>query len=64
MKKSFTLKILSVIMCLIFGVTFSIGIFGNPNFNIHDFCLNLSSEIFGILITVVLVDSIIKAKAK
>lgn len=59
-KKS--LRILVIIMMLVFSVTFYFGVFANPNFNIHDFCMNLASEIIGIVITVVLIDTIIRKK--
>lgn len=49
---------------IIFFFAFYFGVFGNPNFNIHDFCLNLTSEILGIAITVTLVDALIRQKNK
>ena len=64
MLKNKKVKILSIIMFLIFGVTFSVGVFSNPNFNIHDFCMNLASEILGLVIALVLVETYIKEKEK
>lgn len=57
-------RILYIIMVLIFSVTFSVGVFMNPNFNIYDFCMNLASEILGLAITLVIVETYIKEKAK
>ena len=43
-------------MTVIFSLTFSVGVFANPNFNIHEFCMNLSTEIVGMVIALVIVD--------
>lgn len=64
MKKNKRVVILGAILCVIFGITFSIGVFSNPNFNIYDFCMNLSSEIIGMLIVLLVVDSYVKEKTK
>lgn len=64
MFKNKKLLIIYIIMCAIFAITFSIGIFGNPNFNIYDFCMNMSSEILGIVIAVCLIDVYINEKNK
>lgn len=64
MRKNKKIKILLLVMVIAFSITFYFGIFANPNFNINDFCMNLASEILGILITVVIVDSYIKEKGK
>lgn len=58
--KNRRMRILYFVMVVIFSVTFSLGIFGNPNFSIHDFCMNLSSEILGLLIAVIFVDNYVK----
>lgn len=62
MFKSRITKTLLITMVLVFSVTFYFGIFANPDFNIYDFCMNLSSEILGLVITLVLVESYINAK--
>lgn len=64
MLKNKKLRILLIIICITFSVTFYFGVFANPNFNIHDFCMNLSSEILGLVIALVLVDTYIKEKNK
>lgn len=58
------IRILLVVMFVIFSITFYLGVFTNPNFNIHDFCMNLASEILGLIITVVIVDTYMDAKKK
>lgn len=58
------LRILSVIMVVVFSITFTFGVFGNPNFNIYDFCMNLASEIIGMVIALILVDAYVKEKQK
>lgn len=62
--KNKQIKILMLIICGVFAITFYFGIFANPNFNIYDFCLNLSTEIIGMLITVILVDRLIRIRSK
>lgn len=57
-------KLFMILMGLIFSVTFFFGIFANPTFNIYDFCMNLSSEILGLVITLVFVDGYIRARQK
>lgn len=64
MLKNKKLKILLAIICITFSVTFYFGVFANPNFNIYDFCMNLSSEILGLVIALVLVDTYIKERNK
>ena len=56
------IKILLVAMFIVFSVTFYFGVFANPNFNIHEFCMNLASEILGLVITVVIVDTYMEEK--
>lgn len=58
------LRILYIVMVSIFSVTFAIGVFMNPNFNIYDFCMNLSSEILGFAIVLIVVETYIKEKTK
>ncbi|MCL2136904.1 MAG: hypothetical protein FWH40_05210 [Coriobacteriia bacterium] len=43
--------VMTVIVCCIFSVTFSIGIIYNANFDIFDFCFNLSTDLIGAAIT-------------
>lgn len=64
MRQTKKLRILLIVMCVTFGITFSIGIFNNPNFNIYDFCMNLASEVLGMVITLVIVDTYIAEKKK
>ena len=47
---------------LVFYATFYIGVFGNPNFNIYDFFMNLASELVGIVFVVVIVDQYVSLK--
>ena len=58
------LRILTIIMVVVFSITFTFGVFGNPNFNIYDFCMNLASEIIGMVIALILVDAYVKEKQK
>lgn len=57
-------KILIIAMFIVFSITFYFGVFANPNFNIHDFCMNLASEILGLIIAIVIVDTYINEKKK
>ncbi len=52
MKKNKKLIVLSIIFTVIVAFTYVVGIFNNPNFNIHDFCANLSSEFIGWILAV------------
>lgn len=51
-------------MFIIFSITFYFGVFANPNFNIYDFCMNLASEVLGLIIAVVIIDTYINEKKK
>ena len=62
MFKNKVVRRLSIVMALVFSFAFYFGIFTNPNFNIHDFCMNLAADIIWLVVTVILVDAIIKAK--
>lgn len=64
MFKDKKVRIFFIVMIVIFGITFNLGVFGNPNFNIYDFCMNLSSEIVGLAIALVLVESYVGKKKK
>lgn len=64
MLKNKTLRNILIVMMVVFGVTFYFGIFANPKFNIYDFCMNLSSEILGLVIAVVIVDTYIAKKTE
>ncbi|MDR2932235.1 MAG: hypothetical protein LBV27_03920 [Oscillospiraceae bacterium] len=64
MAKNKKMRILYIIMVAIFSVTFYFGIIVNPNFNIYDFCMNLSSEVLGLVIAIVLVDTYVREKRK
>lgn len=64
MLKNKKIKILFIVIFVIFSVTFYCGVFANPNFNIYDFCMNLASEILGLVITLVIVESYVREKNK
>lgn len=64
MLKNKKVRILFIVMTIVFGITFSLGVFANPNFNIYDFCMGLSSEIPGLVIGLVLIETYIKEKKK
>lgn len=64
MFKNRKVQILFAVMVLLFSITFGFGVFANPNFNVYDFCMNLSSEILGIVIALVLVETYINEKRK
>jgi len=60
--KSTRFYIITVVYMLVFYATFYIGVFGNPNFNIYDFFMNLASELVGIVFVVVIVDQYVSLK--
>lgn len=62
MTKKKKIKLLVFVMFILFSITFYLGVFANPNFNIYDFCMNLASEILGLLIAIVIVDSYVSEK--
>lgn len=64
MAKKKKMKIMLVAMFIIFSITFYFGVFANPNFNIYDFCMNLASEVLGLIIAVVIIDTYINEKKK
>lgn len=64
MKRSKKLIGIYLVLVALFSAVFSLGVFANPNFNIHDFCMNLASEIIGIVIALVLIDTYVKEKNK
>lgn len=64
MFKKKKMRILLLIMFFVFTITFYFGVFANPNFNIYDFCMNLASEILGLIIAVAIVDTYINEKKK
>lgn len=64
MLKDKRFKVLFIVMCMIFSVTFYFGVFANPNFNIYDFCMNMASEILGLVIAVVIVDTYVLERKK
>jgi len=64
MLKNKKMKLILIIMFVVFAITFNLGVFSNPNFDIYDFCMNLSSEIIGLAIALVLVDSYVNEKKK
>jgi len=53
---------MTIIVCSIFSVTFSIGIFYNPNFDIFDFFYNLATDLIGAVVTAGVVGVYIKTK--
>ncbi|MDH6366367.1 MULTISPECIES: hypothetical protein [unclassified Breznakia] len=64
MLKSKKLLISYIVIVIIFSVTFAIGVFDNPNFNLHDFCMNLASEFLGLLLTITVIEIYINARKK
>jgi len=64
MFKNKKIRILLIMMFITFSITFYFGVFANLNFNIHDFCMNLASEILGLVIAVVVVDTYVREKNK
>lgn len=58
------IRILLVVIFVVFSITFYFGVFANQNFNIYDFCMNLTSEILGLIIAVVIVDTYTNEKKK
>lgn len=61
-KKFLLLIACSILISCTFSITFSIGIFDNPDFTIQDFCMNLASELIGLLITVLVVDTYLRVR--
>lgn len=57
-------RLLFVAMFIVFGVTFYLGVFANPTFTVHDFCMNLASEVLGLLIALILVDAYVRERTK
>lgn len=53
-----------IVMACIFSVTFYFGVFANPQCSIYDFCMNLASEILGLVIAIVIVDTYISEKGR
>lgn len=64
MKRKTKRLIVYLVMLAIFSVTFYVGVFHNPNFNIYDFCMNLASEILGLVIALTVVEAYIREKKK
>lgn len=64
MKANRRFIIISILMAAIFSISFSIGIFSNPNFDIHDFFMGLSTEILGTAIALIVVETYIREKQK
>lgn len=63
-RKNIWYYVITVIFCSVFIVSFNLGITHNPNFNIHDFCMGLASELVGLVFAVIIVDSYIKMKTE
>ncbi len=59
-KKYISFLVIGIITSCVFSMTFAIGVFDNPNFTIQDFCMNLASELAGLIITVLVVDTYIR----
>ena len=51
--KKFMILVIAIVV--IFGVTFGLGIFANPHFDIYDFCMSLATEFIGLIIALVVV---------
>lgn len=64
MFKSKRLFISYFVVTVVFAVTFSIGVFSNPNFNIQDFCMNMASEFLGLVFALTVVEIYMREKQK
>lgn len=64
MFKNWKVRILFFVLVGLFAVTFSLGIFLNPNFTVYDLFLGLSTEFIGLVVALVLVESYVSAKKK
>lgn len=62
MFKNPKLLIVYIIMIAIFVITFTVGITVNPNFDIHEFCMGLSSEFLGLIVAVTIVETYIRLR--
>lgn len=64
MKKNIKRIAVTAVTVAIFAVTFSVGVFNNPNFNIQDFCMNMASELLGIAIALTIVEVYVRERRK
>ena len=55
---------ITIVYFTVFTVSFNVGIVNNPNFNIHDFCMGLASELVGLIFAVVIVENYIRLKTE
>jgi hypothetical protein len=63
--KNFVLLVIfSILVGCTFSITFSIGVFDNPNFSIQDFSMNLASELVGLVITLLMIDTYMSVRRK
>jgi len=63
-KKRIWYYVITIVYFTVFAVSFSVGIGNNPNFNIHDFCMGLASELVGLIFAVVIVENYIRIKTE
>lgn len=65
-KDKHTIKyfVVSILFFAVIYTTLAIGILDNPNFSIYDFFLNLASELVGLFITVLIVDTYLRMKGQ
>lgn len=61
-KQSIKYFVFSILFFSVITITLSLGVWDNPNFSIHDFFLNLASELVGLFITVLIVDTYLRMK--
>ena len=55
---------ITIVYFTVFTVSFNVGIASNPNFNIHDFCMGLATELVGLIFAVVIVENYIRMKTE
>jgi hypothetical protein len=63
-KKHTKYYLISIVYFAILATTFVVGIHRNPNFNIYDFCMGLSTELTGLIIAFIVVDYYVKTKTE
>jgi len=63
-KKRIWYYAITIVYFAVFAVSFNVGVANNPNFNIHDFCMRLASELVGLIFAVVIVENYIRMKTE
>lgn len=62
MPKNKKILILHIVIVIIISITLSIGIFGNPEFNIYDFFGGFSAELIGMVFALVVVETYVNER--